>query len=303
MKRNAIVRIVLFSIALLVLMSILGVGLAAKYYMFDGLPFVMEGSLDDDSSVSKTPAPLAADEDTVSTTFDAADIQELDIEWVAGYITIVPQPEATQITVTEPKQTQDKYQMLCFQKGRKLEIQFWQQDLAVHTTDISKDLIITVPEDWVCQELSIESASANVSVTDLTIGNVEFDGASGVCIFADCTVDKMDMDTASGDIHFAGSLDVLECDAMSANCNLVFSNCPSRIEMSSMSGDLDLTLPQDCGFTAKVDAVSSDFSSDFETTNANGRHIYGDGSCRINVDGMSGGVTIRKGTAHHDEHH
>lgn len=303
MKRNAIVRIVLFSIALLVLLSVLGVALAAKYFMFDGTSFVKEGASDGNSVVTKSPVPLAESEDIVSTSLDAEGIHELEIEWTAGNITILPKAETTQITITEPKQTQSKYQMRCTPNGSKLKIEFWQQDLVIHNTDISKDLIITVPTDWICQELDIDSASANVEVSNLTIGSIEFDGASGICTFTDCTVDRMDMDTASGDIRFTGTLNILECDAMSANCQLTVNNCPSHIDVSSMSGDLDLTLPENCGFTVAMDAMSSDFSSDFQTSTSNGHHVHGDGSCRIHVDAMSGDVTIRKGTVHHDEHH
>lgn len=65
--------------------------------------------------------------------------------------------------------------------------------------------------------------------------------------------------------------------------------------MDTASGSLTLVLPEDCGFTVSLDSLSGRFSSDFATTTQNGRHIYGDGSCKINVSSMSGGVTIRKG--------
>lgn len=299
MKRNAIIRIVLYSISLILLLALLGVAFGIGHLGY--IPSFFRDKTGEGSTVAKAPVPLAENGDTVSTRLDAESIRELEIEWAAGSITILPQADATQITVIEPKQTQEKYQMQCKQNGNKLSIEFWTEHIGFHSTDITKDLTITVPMDWVCQELNIDSASANVNVSNMTIGSVEFDGASGVCTFTDCIVDEMDVDTASGDIRFTGSLDILECDAMSATCNISVSNCPRRIDVSSMSGDLDLTLPESCGFTVAMDGLSSDFSSDFQTTTANGHHVHGDGSCRINVDAMSGNVTIRKGTAHHDE--
>ena len=129
----------------------------------------------------------------------------------------------------------------------------------------------------------------------MTIREVDFDGASGTCEFENCTVDEMDIDTASGDIRFIGALDILDCDAASASVYAVLSNTPSRLDMDSMSGDLDITLPGDAGFTVTLDGMTSDFSSDFETTVKNGNQVCGDGRCRINIDAMSGDVTIRKG--------
>ncbi len=65
--------------------------------------------------------------------------------------------------------------------------------------------------------------------------------------------------------------------------------------MDSMSGDLNLTLPQDTGFRLKMDAMSSNFSSEFPTEKENGYHVCGDGRCRIHVSAMSGSVNIYQG--------
>lgn len=292
MKTNAIVRIVLFSIAILVLLGILGVGLAAGMFMTTGLSIFNE----------EFSQPLVTGEDTNSVSVDAASIRELEIEWVAGKITIMRQ-NTTQITVTEPTVTNDKYKMVCKQSGDTLKIQFSESDLnyiGIHS-DLSKDLVITVPMDWVCEELDIDTAAATVEVSDMTLNNVDFDGASGICTFTNCTVGNMELDTASGDVRFTGKLDSLKCNAMSANCEITVNNVPKRIDLESMSGDLDITLPEDCGFTVSMDGMSSDFSSDFQTTTTNGHYVHGDGSCRINVEAMSGDVTIRKGAAHNDE--
>lgn len=299
MKRNAIVRIILFSITIVVLLGILGMGLGANLFMLDGLSFLE--SLDEDT----TKAPMTTGNGTTQAVFAASDIRDIEIEWVAGSITLLPMENATQITVTEPEVNQDKYKMVCKQSGSTLKIQFCEGDLKFTgvNTDLTKDLTIAVPVDWVCEDLDIDTASANVEVSDLTLYSVDFDGASGVCIFTDCSVNEFDIDTASGDVQFVGCLDVFKCSAMSANCHLTVTNLPTRIDVDSMSGDLDLTLPADCGFTVSMDAMSSDFSSDFQTTNSNGHHVHGDGSCRINVDAMSGDVIIRKGVDHHSETH
>ena len=124
---------------------------------------------------------------------------------------------------------------------------------------------------------------------------MEFDGASGKCVFYNCTVEKLDLDTASGDVHFSGSLQQLDCDAVSADILLKLDNVPGSIELDTVSGDLDVTLPADAGFTVTLDAMSSEFQSDFDTTMRNDSYIGGNGRCRIDVDAMSGEVTVRKG--------
>lgn len=275
MRTNAIIRIVLFSIVILVLLTILGVGIAADLLMFD-LPF---GQSDDIVSSSST-----ADADTV---------RNLSIEWEAGSITIRP-ADVNEITLTETS-ADDTDPMVWLAAGDTLKVAYMEQEGFLHFgTNSSKDLLIEVPMDWSCGELEIETAAANMKIEGLTISKVDFDGASGILRFVDCTVDAMDIDTASGDIEFSGSLDTLDCDAASADCILVLTNCPSRIEMDIASGDLDLTLPKDCGFTAKMEALSGGFESDFEISRTDDYFISGDGSCRIDISAMSGGVYIRK---------
>ena len=303
MKRNAIIRIVLYSLAVLILGSILGVALAADYYSFSPSSFWQEA--DGIFMEGASEAPKAVENDICYSVIDPSGLSGIDIEWAAGAINIVPDANATQITVAEPAMAEADEQMICTVSGSTLKIKFSQEDLdwIGMNYDYSKDLSIIVPLDWVCRELEFDVASANVNIYNMTIGTVDFDGASGVCAFTDCTVSELDVDTASGDIQFTGSLDSLDCDAMSANCQLSLTNHPRHIEVSSMSGDLLLVLPEDCGFTLGMDALSSDFTTDFQTTSSNGHHVHGDGSCRINVDAMSGDVAIYKDTGHHEDTH
>lgn len=288
MKTNTIVRIILFSIAILVLLGILLAGLAFELFTFNTDSFTSE----------VTDLPTASDGVTTQGAADAGKIKNIDIDWVSGSIIIQPDENAADITLSETYVDNTKYRMVYKQSGNTLKIQYCEDSITFPSfginIDFSKDLIITVPADWVCGSLEIDAASANVVVNDLTIQEVDFDGASSTCDFINCQVDQLDVDGASGDIKFSGTLNVLDFDGASASCYLEVTNVPSRISMDGMSGDLDLTLPEDCGFTVSIDAMSSDFHSDFPTTMSGGDHIYGDGHCRISFSGMSGDLTIRK---------
>lgn len=233
-------------------------------------------------------------------TVAAARIQEIEIEWAAGTITIQPK-DIGEIHILEDGLTGDAEPMVWNVREDKLSIQYSQKtDHAfgmglVLGKEKRKDLIIQVPLDWQCDSLEIDAASASLEVNDLTIREMEFDGASGTCVFDNCTVEKLNVDTASGDVRFRGSLQQLDCDAASANIFLELNNVPRSIDLDTASGDLDVTLPADAGFTVTMDTMSGDFESDFATTSRNGSHIAGNGRCRIDVDAMSGDVTVRKG--------
>lgn len=228
--------------------------------------------------------------------FEADQVKKLEIEWAAGDILIQP-TDSNQITVSESRNSKKQDPLVWKLNNGELSIEFTGEDDFFSLPDLkdhAKDLTLYVPRDWICMSLEVDAASATLEVNGLTVTEVEFDGASGRCEFRDCNVERMDVDTASGDIRFFGSLQHLEVDAASANVQAVLTNIPSRIHMDSMSGDLDVTLPEDAGFTLTMEGLSTSFHTDFTTENRNGDILCGDGSCRIHLNAMSGDVFLRK---------
>ncbi len=290
MRNNAILRIVLFSLAILVLLGILiaGFGLRYAFHHLELAGSKLTNVLHVDEQIDYGDlAPVTA--------FDPSEIRDIEIDWAAGSIAIIPSDTATEITVSETEVSSEGYKMNCQKSGSKLSIEF--SDTKVYfgiSFDKPKDLLIEVPSGWICETLEIDTASARVELNDLTVHEFDFDGASGICNITNCHIDEIDVDTASGDVNFTGTLDRLDCDAASATCRITLTNIPRSIELDSVSGDLDLTLPADCGFRCALDSMSGHFSSDFETTHHNGAYTHGDGYCRINVSAMSGDVNICK---------
>lgn len=283
MKTNAIIRIVLFSIAILVLAGILFVGLATHFFVID----TVSGFL-----------PVASDGLTSQGAVKASDVENLEIEWVAGSIVIQPDENTDQITISETDPGNDKDRMVFKLDGSTLAIQFCKESIDFPSfginTNISKDLLITVPADWNCSTLDIEAASADVRANDLTIREVKFEGASGEFSFSNCTVDDIDVNTVSGNVDFVGTLNHFDCEAVSSDCYVEVSNIPESICVEGVSGNLELYLPDDCGFTAGINTVSGKVTYDFDTKFDGKHHVYGTGDCEIDLECMSGDVSIRK---------
>lgn len=232
---------------------------------------------------------------------DASNIHDMEIEWAAGTISIQPM-DIHEIRIEEYGPRQDKEPMVWNVRNDKLFIQYSEKmshSFGVGLTfgkEAYKDLIIQVPLDWECRSLEVNAAEASLEISGLTIREMEFDGASGTCLFDQCTVEKLDLDTASGDVRFTGSLQQLDCDAASANILLELVNVPESIDLDTASGDLDVTLPGYAGFQVTLETLSGRFESDFDAVSRNGGYVWGDGKCRIDVDAMSGDVIVRKGS-------
>ena len=228
---------------------------------------------------------------------DPAAIQKIKIEWISGSVTVEP-GDVQEITFGESGTATGKYEMVWKLSGDTLTIQYSKDSstpgFGLHIGDGRKDLSVTIPRNWVCNSLELETASADLTVRDVIIREMEIDSASGTAKFENCTVSSLDVDTASGDVTFTGSLNELDFEAASASFTGVLDNIPDKVKMDSMSGDLTLTLPEDAGFTVSLDAMSSDFSSDFPTVKKNKDYVCGDGHCKIDVNAMSGDVAILK---------
>lgn len=302
MKTNAIIRIVLFSLVILVLVSILVGGIALREYGFSRA-FHLHRGAEDVSALSTESAEHHTEDNTHNSHSSAkpvsGKIQDISIDWASGTITIRP-GDTDEILYEETGNFDSAYAMVAKVSGSKLTIQYCKDSSILKGGfsfggSLHKDLTITVPRNWVCRELEIDVASADLDIRELTIQEFDFDGASGKCALTDCAVGELSLDTASGDVTVSGTLDTLDCDSASAKLQLELKNTPRSIDVDTASGSLTMTLPSDCGFTVSLDALSGRFSSDFATTTQNGHHIYGDGNCKINVNSMSGNVTIRKG--------
>lgn len=284
MKSNATIRIIIFSIVIFILIAVLTVSIA-KHII---------------NRNSNTLTLIPAGEGTVTSNFttSADQVKDIQIEWVAGNITIVPE-DTDEITVVETGSYSEKEKMVVQQIGSKLSIQYCEEPIRINfsfgvSVNTSKDLTITVPKDWVCNELEVDSASADLELSGITINELDVNTASGKITVDQSAVGDMSLETVSGDIEFTGTIDTLNCHSVSANCEITVTNVPTSIEMEGVSGNLELTLPSECGFTASVETVSGSFSSEFATVSQNDSHIYGDGACRIEMEGVSGNVRINE---------
>ena len=289
MKASAIIRIIAFSLAIILLSFILLSVIDYNYYFESGRlhSYEMAGP-------APTEAAMQGSQQDVT-----AQIQNIEIEWGAGSISIHKSDSLDYIRISEAANDGSAPEMICRQSGQTLKIQYCEEPMKFSSFGIhgavSKDLVIRVPKNWNCNDLEIDAAAADVNIQDLTIRELDFDGASGNLILDNCNITELDIDTASGDVEFVGTLEHLDFDAASAKFYGEFREIPHKLDMDSMSGSLELVLPPNAGFTCYIDGLSSNFSSDFELSNTGGTYVHGDGACRIDVSCLSGDVDILKG--------
>lgn len=280
MKTNALIRIIIFSLILVILLGILVAGLGIGAFVTNV-----------DSWVSDV---TVIGGNRGSGSVEAGQIRNLDIDWVSGSVNIQP-GDTDQILFSEDADLPQGEQMVWKQSGDTLSIQFCATNFSIFSSSRSKDLTVTVPQSWNCIDLDISTTSASVNVTGVTAEELELENVSGSCYFSGCSVEELSVNTVSGNVEYYGNLGKsAECSTVSADCTLAPANAPRELSLDSVSGNLILYLPPDCGFTASMDSVSGGISSEFFTNSQNGKHTHGDGYCRIALDSVSGDLAIHK---------
>lgn len=260
MKTSAIARIVIFSFVILLLVGILAIAVLGYmfgfYYSKDALD---GGTIADHGSVK------------------AHKIRNIEIDWVSGSVTIKAGDTDT-IEFSETGSNAKKNTMVWKQSGDTLEIQFCQPRKFFGNSindDKLKDLTITIPKDWVGNELSIDSVSAKVNVTEIN-------------------VKELDLKTVTGSIDLTGSVTDVELNSVSASCTLNLRAGVKSIDMTCLSGELTVFLPENQGFTAEIAGIDGEINTDFPVSTSNGKYVYGDGSCEINAGCIDGKLIIKK---------
>ena len=275
MKKSIIARIVVYSVLILVLGGLLIGGLT-----MGGIPLFFFG--DDNYSGEQTEAHEGA--------VSAADVRDLDISWASGSVTIVP-GDTDRIRFSE---TGDSSQVMVWHvSDGALVIDFSDSPFGFRPGKAKKDLTVTVPRDWVADEIEIDAASTDLKVSDLTFNELNVDGASNDAEVLGCTAREISLDGASNKLHFEGSLRKLDSDGASNKITLAVVNHMEEIELDGVSSDLHLTAPADFGFTVDADGLSFDLETDFNVTRQSKNHaVAGDGRCLISVDGVSTSLEI-----------
>ena len=111
MKGNAIVRILIYSVAIVALLGIMLSATAANLYF---TPSVVQ---------TEVPAPTAAPREINQYDF-TTQIQNIEIDWVAGSIAIHPSDSLSNIIVEERSPAESQHNMVVKQSGQTLKIEF-----------------------------------------------------------------------------------------------------------------------------------------------------------------------------------
>ena len=115
----------------------------------------------------------------------------------------------------------------------------------------SGDMELSVEAD----ELTVNTASGDLSLLAANSGSVKLSTASGDI---ECRGDakRITMNSASGCVEYSGYADQIQVKTASGDCDLSLDNCPNSLDVTSVSGDVEVRLPKDSAVNLQLKSRS-----------------------------------------------
>lgn len=236
MKASAVTRIIIYTLMIVLLLGILlsALGVTALSFLRTNMP----------SPDTKNQGSVGAEL-----------VNNISVDWSAGSITIIT-ADTDEIHIQETGQISEKYVMEYEIDDGTLEIAYADEAVVIGFGSMpEKDLCITVPKNWTCNELELDAAAVGVYIKDVAINEVKCDGAA------------------------------LELD-------MVLSMCPKEIDIDGAGCEISIDMPSDYGYQVQMQGLGCEFESNVAYTTSAGSYYYGGRDCKVNIDGLGCELTI-----------
>ena len=287
MKRNAIARIIIWSLVSVLLTSLLVVGISSSPSSF----FTGDWSSGIIGVTYKNSARYNVGGGTVTDEFHS-----IKVNWTNGKINIEAYDgEDTVITETEVAEKENKLRWRVEDGVLKIQQMAAGMRFGLKQTP-KKTLTVKIPSNVAegLKAVTSDSVSAEVTITGISASDkIEIDTVSGGANLKNIKTEKLDIDTVSGSIKAAGEFTELESDSVSGDVTISTATPLKKLDCDSTSGNISLTIPKDSGFTLKADTVSGDISCGLPAVSeSKNRRVCGDGSADFETDTVSGDLII-----------
>ncbi|MBP3308419.1 MAG: DUF4097 family beta strand repeat protein [Clostridia bacterium] len=258
--RKSIIKIVLWSLALLVCLAIMVVAMATNE---EGASFMILNLTYKDAELY-TAGNTEHSTDTVSS---------LKIDYRQGTVKIVKYDGDT-VNLVETGADSEENAVHTRLLNGTLHVKFSKSKVSFFEGIPNKTLTIYIPKSL--DTVEIDTASADVTLDNIRAKKLDFDSASGQVTAVLAAFDEVDIDTASGSVTLS-MVDVDDVAIDTASGNVSLSGKFGEVEIDTASGDAEL----------------SGEVNNFEMDTASGDANIFAAPKRLSFDSASGDITVR----------
>jgi len=182
-------------------------------------------------------------------------------------------------------------------EGSKLKIEIEYPKVIFYNADVVLDIYI--PQDYT-RNINIDAVSADVDISNLDINNFQCKTVSGDLKIKSLGSDNLTLNTTSGEVNIMDFTGNLKADSVSGDINVRYGVFDNNIDVKTISGKVEIDLPQYAEFYLKTNTVSGEIFAKFLITIISFNKMkqlegtVGTGDNRIIIDTVSGDIYINK---------
>lgn len=252
--------------------------------------------------------------------FEVEEIKKIKIDWIYGTVNIEKSNNNKLIVTEEIDNEKQEYQMHYLINDGNLDIKFMESNCVMPIKNLKKNLLIKIPSNvqdlditvisakvelnnFSTQNLEINSVSGEVEVKNLYIEAVSIDAVSGKISVSKVEANEIEVGSTSGEILMndikSNTIDIsnvsgknsldncsintsLEIESTSGSIKVVLIKCPININLSTVSGSINLQTPTLNDYFLKVKTIKG------TTKEEKGNKLY-----NITLESTSGKITYK----------
>ena len=182
-------------------------------------------------------------------------------------------------------------------EGSKLKIEIEYPKVLFYNANVVLDVYI--PQDY-RDNVIIDAVSADVDISNLDLNNFQCKTVSGDLRIKFLGSDSLTLKTTSGEVNIMDFTGNLKADSVSGDINVSYRIFDNNIDVKTISGKVEIDLPQNAEFYLKTNTVSGEVVTEFPITIISFGKMnqlegtVGIGDNRIIVDTVSGDIYLNK---------
>ncbi|MBQ1821380.1 MAG: DUF4097 family beta strand repeat protein [Clostridia bacterium] len=244
-------------------------------------------------------------------TYEAEKITAVDVDWSAGGITLKNGSGTLSVSESGGDSLKEEDRLYWWIDGTTLRIRFCKSGHLSTVKASDKHLTLELP-DFV--DLDVDIASGKIEAEGmLNLGELNVDTASGGMELQNLFAKQASIDSASGGLHITNasvtgafevdsasgaltveqiSADSVKIDSASGGIVLGIGTVNS-VKIDSASGGITIRLQSaERGAQVRIESVSGSVNVKLPNEKDGNTYRIGSGECKIEIDSVSGGVTV-----------
>ena len=244
--------------------------------------------------------------ETIETSYSEDSIKDIEVELVSSSLKVMV-GSVSKVTVKITTNLPEERRPVAKLDGNTLSVKTPKNvinnfNFGQYKTNVE----ITVPSSFnkssraSSRDIKLSTVSGSITVKEITADSFDVEAVSGSIKLLDIVAESVDTDTVSGSTTLEGKVRKFDLDTTSGSIHIKTSDMiNSKSSANTVSGSVDITLPENSGFTLDYSSVSgtthnefTGFKSDRKTKSGN--DVYKNGNVKITVGTVSGGINVKK---------